>query len=86
MGTNKTKQINMEPVDNQVYEQISNQIRKKLHEELISDIEWARTIDSGEHYLITDNVIINEFKSYNSFDSLVESGKAYLFLKENGVI
>jgi FlaA1/EpsC-like NDP-sugar epimerase len=59
---------------------------EKLHEEMISDIEWMRTIDAGENYLITDNVLNTESKSYNSFDSLMNDEDVYDFLKNNNVI
>jgi len=62
-------------------------IRKgeKLHEEMISAEEWMRTEDD-ENYLITDNIIRDEAKSYNSFDSIMPSNKVYNFLKETKVI
>jgi hypothetical protein len=53
---------------------------------MISDIEWMRTIDAGENYLITDNVLNTESKSYNSFDSLMNDEDVYDFLKNNNVI
>ena len=59
---------------------------EKLHEEMISDIEWARTKDGGENYLITDEIITSDFKSYNSFDSLMSDDDIYNFLQESGVI
>lgn len=59
---------------------------EKLHEEMISDIEWMRTIDAGENYLITDNIVTNQSKSYNSFDSLMSDDKVYDFLLTSKVI
>lgn len=59
---------------------------EKLHEEMISDIEWMRTKDGGENYLITDDIITNESKSYNSYDSLMDDNKVYEFLQKSGVI
>tara|TARA_R110000824_G_scaffold72970_2_gene185969 strand:- start:667 stop:1620 length:954 start_codon:yes stop_codon:yes gene_type:complete len=59
---------------------------EKLHEEMISDIEWMRTVDAGENYLITDNIISNEAKSYNSLDSLMDDDKVYKFLEKSNVI
>lgn len=59
---------------------------EKLHEEMISDIEWMRTKDGGENYLITDSIITNESKSYNSYDSLMDDDKVYEFLQKSGVI
>lgn len=59
---------------------------EKLHEEMISDIECMRTKDGGENYIITDNIITNESKSYNSYDSLMDDDKVYEFLQKSGVI
>lgn len=59
---------------------------EKLHEEMISDIEWMRTIDIDENYLITDHVIRSESVSYNSFDSLMDDELVYDFLKLSKVI
>jgi FlaA1/EpsC-like NDP-sugar epimerase len=59
---------------------------EKLHEEMISDVEWMRTIDMGENYLITDNIINNEPNSYNSFDSKMNKTDVYEFLKKSKVI
>jgi UDP-glucose 4-epimerase len=62
-------------------------IRKgeKIHEEMISNEEWLRTIDR-ENYLITDEIIKDEIKSYNSFDSVMDSDLVYDFLKKCNVI
>lgn len=59
---------------------------EKLHEEMISDIEWMRTVDAGENYLITDDIVTSESKSYNSFDSLMPDEDVYDFLKKSNVI
>ena len=59
---------------------------EKLHEELISDVEWMRTVELKENYLITDNIIKTESKSYNSLISVMPDGDMYKFLKESGVL
>ena len=59
---------------------------EKLHEEMISDIEWMRTIDTGENYLITNDIVKTESKSYNSYDSLMDDSLVYDFLKQNEII
>lgn len=58
---------------------------EKLHEELISSEEWMRTED-GENYLITDNIVRSEAKSYNSLDSKMPDFEVYEFLKQTKVI
>jgi len=62
-------------------------IRKgeKLHEEMISDEEWMRTIEM-KNYLITDNIVRDEHKSYNSFDELMPEENVYEFLKQTNVL
>jgi FlaA1/EpsC-like NDP-sugar epimerase len=62
-------------------------IRKgeKLHEEMISAEEWMRTEDD-ENYMITDDILTNEAKSYNSLDVVMPSDKVYEYLVNNGVI
>lgn len=62
-------------------------IRKgeKLHEEMISNEEWMRTIEL-KNYLITDDIISSEQKSYNSFDSLMSEDMVYEFLKQTKVL
>lgn len=62
-------------------------IRKgeKIHEEMISNEEWLRTLD-GENYLITDEIIKDEIKSYNSNDSVMDSNSVYDFLLKCKVI
>lgn len=63
-------------------------IRKgeKIHEEMISAEEWMRTEDGGENYMITDNYLTDEAKSFNSYDALMPDGLVYNFLKETKVI
>lgn len=58
---------------------------EKLHEEMISSEEWMKTIEL-ENYLITDNFIKEEAKSYNSFDALMSKNNVYPFLKKCNVI
>ena len=58
---------------------------EKLHEEMISKEEWMRT-EEHENFLIGNEYIRDEQKSYNSFDSLMDSSEAYDFLKESEVI
>ena len=58
---------------------------EKLHEEMISNEEWMRTENHG-NFLIGDENFKTERKSYNSFDSLMDSSEAENFLKESGVI
>ena len=58
---------------------------EKLHEEMISNEEWMRTEDH-ENFLIGDKNFKTERKSYNSYDSLMDSSEAEDFLKESGVI
>jgi len=62
-------------------------IRKgeKLHEEMISSEEWMRT-EEYENYLISDEIIKPENKSYNSLDSVMPSEEVYNFLKKCKVI
>ena len=59
---------------------------EKLHEAMISEVEWTKTINLKENYLITDDIVTSEFKSYNSFDSLMPDSEVYEFLKENRVL
>ena len=58
---------------------------EKLHEEMISKEEWMRT-EEYDNFLIGNEYIRDEQKSYNSFDSLMDSSEAFDFLKKNGVI
>jgi FlaA1/EpsC-like NDP-sugar epimerase len=62
-------------------------IRKgeKIHEEMISTEEWFRTLDR-ENYLITDEIVKDEIKSYNSSDSVMDSSLVYDFLIKSNVI
>ena len=59
---------------------------EKLHEAMISEIEWMRTIDVGENYLITNKIQTTESKSYNSHDALMPDEDVYEFLKKCKVI
>jgi FlaA1/EpsC-like NDP-sugar epimerase len=59
---------------------------EKLHEAMISEVEWMRTLDWGDNYLITDDIVTTESKSYNSFDALMDDYKVYEFLQKSGVI
>jgi FlaA1/EpsC-like NDP-sugar epimerase len=59
---------------------------EKLHEAMISEIEWMRTVDVGENYLITNKIQTTESKSYNSHDALMPNEDVYEFLKESKVI
>jgi len=58
---------------------------EKLHEEMISKEEWMRT-EEHDNFLIGTEYITDEQKSYNSYDSLMDSSEAYDFLKEAGVV
>ena len=58
---------------------------EKLHEEMISNEEWMRT-EEYENFLIGNEYVRDEQKSYNSFDSLMDSSEAHNFLKESGVV
>jgi UDP-N-acetylglucosamine 4,6-dehydratase len=62
-------------------------IRKgeKLHEEMISAEEWMRT-EEYENYLISDEIVTSENKSYNSLDSVMPGEEVYDFLKRCNVI
>ena len=59
---------------------------EKLHEAMISEIEWMKTIDIGDNYLITSKIQTTESKSYNSLDALMPDEEVYDFLKESKVI
>ena len=52
---------------------------------MISKEEWMRT-EEHENFLIGNEYIRDEQKSYNSFDSLMDSSEAHNFLKESGVV
>jgi UDP-glucose 4-epimerase len=58
---------------------------EKLHEEMISSEEWARAEEYDTHFLIGQDIIKQEHKSYNSLDSLMNSDDAYNFLERSGV-
>lgn len=58
---------------------------EKLHEEMISSEEWARSTEYDKFFLIGTKVISSEIKSYNSFDSLMAPEDAHAFLKLSGV-
>ena len=58
---------------------------EKIHEEMISDEEWMRT-EEYENFLISTDNTRNEQKSYNSYDSLMDSSEAYNFLQKSGVL
>jgi hypothetical protein len=53
---------------------------------MISETEWMRTVDLGENYLITDDIVSSESKSYNSFDVLMPDEQVYEFLQKSNVI
>lgn len=58
---------------------------EKLHEEMISSEEWARTEEYDTHFLIGQQIIRNQYTSYNSLDSLMNPQDAYKFLEQSGV-
>ena len=58
---------------------------EKIHEEMISDEEWMRT-EEYENFLIGSENLTYEQKSYNSFDSLMDSSEALHFLKKSVVV
>ncbi len=58
---------------------------EKLHEEMVSAEEWRRTEELDNFFLITDDFINEEMKTYNSKDSLIDSEDVYNFLKDNEV-
>ena len=71
---------------NTVLETVGIRPGEKLHEAMISEIEWMRTVDVGENYLITNKIQTTESKSYNSFDALMPDKDVYGFLKKCKVI
>lgn len=71
---------------NDELEEVGVRPGEKLHEAMISDVEWMRTIDVGENYMILDTIITTESKSYNSFDSLMPDKDVYQFLVDSKVI
>ena len=58
---------------------------EKLHEEMVSAEEWRRVEELDNFFLITDDFINEEMKTYNSLESLIDSEDVYDFLIENGV-
>lgn len=58
---------------------------EKMHEEMISLEEWARSVEYDQFFLIGSTIVRNEIKSYNSLDSLMLPEDAYNFLKLSGV-
>ena len=58
---------------------------EKLHEEMISKEEWMRT-EEHDNFLIGNENMRDEQKSYNSKDSLMDSSEAYNFLQKSGVL
>ena len=56
---------------------------EKLHEEMISEEEWMRT-EEHENYLIGTEYLSDDRKSYNSFDSLMDSSEAFNFFITRG--
>ena len=58
---------------------------EKLHEELISAEEWMRT-EEEENFLIGDEIIRSDAKSYNSLDVKMDKDKMYEYFKQCGVI
>lgn len=64
---------------------------EKIHEEMISAEEWMRTVTEGggdplENFLITDELVRDESKSYNSLDAAMDGSQVYDFLKQCKVI
>lgn len=58
---------------------------EKLHEEMISNEEWGRSVEYDTYFLIGQDILKEEHKSYNSLDSLMDSSDAYNFLHKSGV-
>jgi len=58
---------------------------EKLHEEMVSAEEWRRVEELDNFFLITDDIVNQEMKTYNSLDSLIDSEDVYDFLIKNGV-
>jgi len=59
---------------------------EKLHEELISETEWLKTEETEKYYIISNEIIKSEVKSYNSFDSLIDQNAVYKFLEHNNIL
>jgi len=73
-------------IDSTKLETVGIRPGEKLHEAMISEIEWMRTVDAGENYLITNKIQTTESKSYNSYDALMPDEDVYEFLKKCKVI
>lgn len=58
---------------------------EKLHEEMISQVEWTRTVEFADNFLITDEVLRKDRNSYNS-SVTTNSKDVYKFLQDSGVI
>jgi FlaA1/EpsC-like NDP-sugar epimerase len=65
---------------------IGQRLGEKIHEEMISDTEWMKTLDEGDNYLITDTILNSETKSFNSENSLMSDSLVFEFLKSSGVL
>jgi FlaA1/EpsC-like NDP-sugar epimerase len=67
---------------------------EKIHEEMVSAEEWMRTYTHTngttgaefENFLISDEVVRSEAKSYNSLDAAMDGSQVYDFLKQCKVI
>lgn len=59
---------------------------EKMHEEMISQEEWMRTVEFNDNFLITDKILRQDRKSYNSLDACMPNENVYKFLQDAGVI
>lgn len=59
---------------------------EKLHEEMISETEWMRTLEFENNYLITEKYNNKNHHSYNSKVSMMPKQEVYRFLIDSGVI
>lgn len=59
---------------------------EKMHEEMISEEEWTRTVEFNDNFLITDKVLHKDRNSYNSLDACMPKKNVYKFLQDSGVI
>jgi FlaA1/EpsC-like NDP-sugar epimerase len=60
---------------------------EKLHEEMISEEEWMRSLEFNDNFLITDRIQRhNERHSYNSLATCMPKKNVYKFLQDSGVI
>ncbi len=59
---------------------------EKLHEEMISETEWMRTLEFENNYLITEKYNNKDHHSYNSKVSMMPKQEVYKFLIDSGVI